>query len=193
MEKRKKGNKKGPKTTLIVCEGYTEENMAIREKNRRKISAVTILNMKGASPIEIIETAKRKFFEDGGYDKVFCIFDRDKHGSFTKALQEIQNLAGQKRKKDRIPIIAIVSNPCIEIWIMCHFELPQNTYCGSAKNVKSALKKHLPGYDENDSAVFRIIEIKQKQAIKNAKTLIKLNNDPLQKPFTDVHRFLELL
>ncbi|PJD95239.1 MAG: hypothetical protein CK425_08985 [Parachlamydia sp.] len=99
MEKRKKGNKKGHKTTLIVCEGYTEENMAIREKNRRKINAVTILNMKGASPIEIIDTAKRKFFEDGGYDKVFCIFDRDKHGSFTKALQEIQNLAGQKRKK----------------------------------------------------------------------------------------------
>ena len=40
MEKRKTGNKKGPKTTLIVCEGYTEENMVIREKNRRKISAI---------------------------------------------------------------------------------------------------------------------------------------------------------
>jgi hypothetical protein len=137
--------------------------------------------------------AKRKFFEDGGYDKVFCIFDRDKHGSFTRALQEVQNLAGQKRKKDRMPIVAIVSNPCIEIWIMCHFELPKTTYCGSAKNVKSALKKHLPGYDENDSTVFRIIESKQQQAIKNAKELTKSNNDPLQKPFTDVHRFLELL
>ena len=149
--------------------------------------------MKGCSPIEIIETAKRNFFEDGGYDKVFCIFDRDKHGSFTKALQEVQNLAGQKRKKDRIPIIAIVSNPCIEIWIMCHFELPKSTYCGSSKNVKTALKKHLPGYDENDSAVFRIIETKQQQAIKNAKALVKLNNDSLQKPFTDVHILLELL
>jgi hypothetical protein len=47
MEKRSKGNKKGPKTTLIVCEGYTEENMAIREKNRRRTTAITILNMKG--------------------------------------------------------------------------------------------------------------------------------------------------
>ena len=73
------------------------------------------------------------------------------------------------------------------------FRIAKKIYCGSAKNVKSALKKHLPGYDENDSAVFRIIEIKQQQAIKNAKALIKLNNDPLQKPFTDVHRFLELL
>jgi RloB-like protein len=115
MEKRKKGNKKGPKTTLIVCEGYTEENMAIREKNRRKISAITILNMKGSSPIEIIETAKRKFFEDGGYDKVFCIFDRDKHGSFTKALQEVQNLAGQRRKKDRIPIIIFLGSRCTRL------------------------------------------------------------------------------
>ncbi len=97
--------------------------------------------------------------------------DRDKHGSFTRALQEVQNLAGQKRKQDRIPIIAIVSNPCIEIWIMCHFELPKTTYCGSAKNVKSALKKHLPGYDENDSTVFRIIEIKQQQAFKMLKRL----------------------
>jgi|GEM_PF-5272868 len=56
MEKRKKGNKKGPKTVLIVCEGYTEENMVISEKNRRKINAVTIVNMKGSAPLEIIET-----------------------------------------------------------------------------------------------------------------------------------------
>ncbi|PJD95238.1 MAG: hypothetical protein CK425_08980 [Parachlamydia sp.] len=112
---------------------------------------------------------------------------------FYKGSPRNTKLSRPKKKKDRIPIIAIVSNPCIEIWIMCHFELPQNTYCGAAKNVKSALKKYLPGYDENDSAVFRIIEINQKQAIKNAKMLSKLNNDPLQKPFTDVHRFLELL
>ncbi len=193
MERRKKGHKKGPKTILVVCEGYTEENLVVREKNRRRISAITILNMKGGSPNEIIETAKRKFFEDGGYDKVFCIFDRDKHGSFTKVLQEVQHLSGHKQKRNRIPIIAIVSNPCIEIWIMCHFEIPINTYCGSSKSVKSALKQHLPGYDENDPAIFRIIEIKQPQAIKNAKHLARLNNDPLQKPFTDVHRFLELL
>lgn len=66
MERRKQGKKKGPKTILVVCEGYTEENMVVREKNRRKISAVTILNMKGSSPIELIETAKKKFFVDGG-------------------------------------------------------------------------------------------------------------------------------
>jgi hypothetical protein len=193
MEKRKKGHRKGSNATLVVCEGYTEENMVNREKNRRKISAMTIVNMKGGSPDEIVETAKRKFFEDGGYDKVFCIFDRDKHGSFTNALQEIQNLSGHKRKANRIPIMAIVSNPCIEIWIMCHFEMPKSTYCDSSKSVKAALKKHLPDYNENDPGIFRRIEVKQAQAIKNGKNLSKQNNDPLQKPFTDVHRFLELL
>lgn len=193
MEKRKKGNKRGNKAILVVCEGYTEENMVMREKNRRKISALTILNMKGSSPIEIIETAKKKFYDDAGYDKVFCIFDRDKHGSFTKALQEVQHLAGKRRKNERIPITAIVSNPCIEIWIMCHFEVPRNTYCGTSKSAKAALKQYLKGYDENDSSIFRMIEIKQPQAIKNAKALAKLNNDPLQKPFTNVHHFLEFL
>ncbi len=193
MKRRKKGNKKGPKTILVVCEGYTEENMVVREKNRRRISALTILNMKGSSPIEIIETAKRKFYEDAGYDKVFCIFDRDKHSSFTTALQEVQNLAGKKRKSDRIPIFAIVSNPCIEIWIICHFEVPHDKYCSSSKSVKTALKQHLGSYDENDAAIFRLIETKQLQAIKNAKLLAKQNNDPLQKPFTNVHEFLDLL
>lgn len=193
MEKRKQGNKKGPKTILVVCEGYTEENLVVREKHRRKISSITILNMKGSSPLDIIKTAKTKYFEDAGYEKVFCIFDRDKHGSFTTALQEVQNLSVKKRKGERIPIFAIVSNPCIEIWIMCHFELPKVTYCGSAKTVKLALKKHLPDYDENNPAIFRVIEIKQPQAIKNAKNLVKMNSDPLQKPYTDIHRFLELL
>lgn len=193
MEKRKKGTKKGPKTILIVCEGYTEENMATAEKNRRKISAMTILNMKGCSPLEIVQTAKKKYLEDGGYDKIFCIFDRDNHGSIKKALQEIRDLAGKKRKKERLPIIAIVSNPCIEIWIICHFELPTIEYCVSSKNVKSTLKKHLPNYEENDPAIFRMIESKQKQAIKNSKIITESNKDPLQKPYTNVYEFIESL
>lgn len=190
---RKKGCRKGPKAILVVCEGYTEENMVTREKIRRRLGGVTVLNMKGSSPIEIVETAKRKFVEDGGYDKVFCIFDRDKHGSFTKALQEVQKHSGRKRKKDRIPIIAIISNPCIEVWIMCHFQIPKSAHCSTSKSMKAAVKKYLPAYDENDPAVFRTIEPRQPQAIKNAKDLARQNSDPLQKPFTDVHRLLELL
>jgi hypothetical protein len=193
MEKRKRGHRKGPTTILVVCEGHTEENIATREKSRRKNSAITILNMKGASPEQIIEKAKNKFFEDGGYDKVFCIFDRDSHKSFTKAIQNVQNLSGHKRGKNRIPISAIVSNPCIEIWIMCHFEIPKNSYCGSAKSVKAALKEHLPKYDKNDPSILRMIENKQANAIKNAKHLFEHNDDPLIRPFTNVHHFLELL
>lgn len=193
MERRKKGHRKGPATVLVVCEGHTEENIATREKNRRKSSAITILNMKGASPEQIVKKAKDKFSEDGGYDQVFCIFDRDSHKSFTKALQDIQNLCGQKRGKKRIPLIAIISNPCIEVWIMCHFEIPKSTYCGSSKSIKTALKEHLPSYDKNDPKILQIIENKQPQAIKNAKSLSMQNNDPLEKPFTNVHQFLELL
>jgi len=121
------------------------------------------------------------------------IFDRDKHGTFSKALQNIKTLSGQKRKSNRVPIIAIVSNPCIEIWIMCHFEMPKQTYCESSKSVKSALKKYLPGYDENDPSIFQKIACKQMQAIKNAKVLISQNTDPLQKPFTNVHELVESL
>lgn len=193
MEKRKKGNRRGATTVLVVCEGHTEEIIATREKNRRKSSGITILNMKGAGPEQIVEKAKAKFFEDGGYDKVFCIFDRDSHKFFAKALDKVQQLSSHKRGKKRIPIVAIISNPCIEVWIMCHFAIPKSNESESPRSIKAALKKYLPDYDKNDPAKLKKIESYQQEAIKNAKLLLIRNSDPFKKPFTNVHQFLELL
>jgi len=71
MEKRKKGRRKSPEAILVVCEGYTEENLVLHQRNRKKLKGITILNTKGCSPNEIVEIAKRKYIEDDGYDAVY--------------------------------------------------------------------------------------------------------------------------
>jgi hypothetical protein len=46
------------------------------------------------------------------HDQVWCVFDRDEHPNFAKAI----DLA------DRHGINLAISNPCLELWVILHFE-----------------------------------------------------------------------
>lgn len=127
-------------------------------------------------------------------DKAYCFIDHDissvKDKQIVKAKQIINDAIGCKPK-------LIVSNPCFEVWLLCH-------YCYSTKNynkspdVEDELKKYIPKYEKTDPTIFEMTKDKIKDAINNAKRLEKYNIDNGEKihtstfcPSTEVYKAIE--
>lgn len=165
---------------LVVCEGETEVDYLCELARSLRIH-VHICKGDGTDPKSIVKTAKRKSKEDGvKYDKVFCVFDRDNDlSSFLEAIELCKS-----RK-----CIAIISNPCFELWPYLHFQIRDSGF-GSPQQMLKALKK-LPDFAEYDkdgvqifNATFHLIEI----ACKRASSLVsKQHDDPKEDPFTNIH------
>jgi hypothetical protein len=103
---------------LITCEGSKTEPNYFREacKDLGLTSAMVEVAGKecGSSPMSVCDYALARLKEDGSFDEVFCVFDRDTHQTFDAAVKKI---AGHSSKKLR----SIVSYPCFEYWVLLHF------------------------------------------------------------------------
>ena len=111
------------KRYLIVCEGTKTEPHYFHELLEAlniRPQMVRIAPNNGASPNRVVDHALSLYREDaeGGdaYDKVYCVFDRDRHTTFDAAVQRTKDLcdAGQTFE-------AITSTPCFEVWLLLHF------------------------------------------------------------------------
>ena len=165
---------------LVVCEGETEVDYLCELARSLRIH-VHICKGDGTDPKSIVNTAKRKSKEDGvKYDKVFCVFDRDNDlSSFLEAIELCKS-----RK-----FIAIVSNPCFELWPYLHFQIRESGFGGPQQMLK-ALKK-LPGlenYDKDGVQIFNATIHFIDMACKRASSLVsKQHDDPKEDPFTNLH------
>lgn len=165
---------------LVVCEGETEVDYLCELARSLRIH-VHICKGDGTDPKSIVNTAKRKSKEDGvKYDKVFCVFDRDNDlSSFLEAIELCKS-----RK-----FIAIVSNPCFELWPYLHFQIRESGF-GSPQQMLRALKK-LPGfenYDKDGVQIFNATIHFIDMACKRASFLVsKQHDDPKEDPFTNIH------
>lgn len=165
---------------LVVCEGETEVDYLCELARSLRIH-VHICKGDGTDPKSIVNTAKRKSKEDGvKYDKVFCVFDRDNDlASFLEAIELCKS-----RK-----FIAIVSNPCFELWPYLHFQVRESGF-GSPQQMLKALKK-CPSFAEYEkdgvqilADTHHLIDIACKNASKLAS---KQNDDPRKDSFTSIH------
>jgi hypothetical protein len=110
------------KELLVFVEGKrTEEDYLVfwQRAFRRQVS-VQIGETRGA-PITLVEAARvarrldkrgQKRGEGRAYDEIWCVFDVDEHPSLDSAIQ----MAAQNE------ISVAVSNPCIELWFILHFQ-----------------------------------------------------------------------
>jgi len=107
---------------LLFVEGKrTEEDYFVFWHRRlRERVRVTVDDFHGA-PLQLVERAiraKKKHASEQrrgrgrAYDEVWCVFDRDEHAHYTKAI-ELADANG---------IHVAISNPCIELWFILHFE-----------------------------------------------------------------------
>lgn len=177
--------------TLIVCEGKTEETyfgMVCRHYRLPTATVVVARASTKSAPIRVVQHAKDKNDEDGGYDKVFCVFDRDDHESFDRALGEIKKLASRKRKP--IPIVGVISIPCFEVWLLLHFEKTSAPF-GRCDDVIKHLNAYI-GYKKAhlDSHTPSELMARLEEALNNAAWLEENTASNGRNPFTRIHEVL---
>lgn len=68
---------------LIVCEGAKTEPLyfsKLRDALRLSHVNVRICGKEcGSSPLSIVDYALSEFEREGEYDRIFCVFDKDRH------------------------------------------------------------------------------------------------------------------
>ncbi len=107
---------------LVFVEGLRTEEMYLVEWHRRYRDQVRVtIDPYRAGPLQLVEravAAQRAEAYDArrgrgkDHDQIWCVFDWDEHPNFAAAV----DLAV------RHGIRLAVSNPCIELWFLLHFE-----------------------------------------------------------------------
>jgi hypothetical protein len=126
------------------------------------------------------------------YDKVFWIIDFDVINSETRltkkgvktAIQEFKEYCNKITKSYK-NIIVIINNPCLEYWILLHFE-KTSKYYETCDGVTKQLKKHLLEYNKSqsfytkqDNDIYLRLKPLLSKAISNAECLDKFDfNNP---------------
>lgn len=189
--RRKPGRKAPRSVTLIVCEGETEQ--AYFEAARIKYGLTTaevILaeNTVGSAPISVVNCAEERCGEPGGYDHIFCVFDRDDHESFDRARARIKTLA--ERKKKPLPIQEAISIPCFEYWVLLH-HVRTDAPLARCADAKAQVCLHMPDYEKANANSASLLMPKLDLALKNAKWVEGRAQENGYNPYTSVHHVCE--
>ncbi len=192
--RRRAGRKTPRSVTLIVCEGETEQEYFDAARIHYALSTAEVIvaeNTVGSAPISVVQCAEKKCAERGGYDKVYCVMDRDGHGSFDQARVAIKTLAGRTRKP--LPIEEAVSIPCFEVWVLLHFERADPPFTRCDDVIQRIRDKHMTNYEKADTAVVRQLMQRIDDAVANAEWLEGRAVTNNHNPFTSVHRVVQYL
>lgn len=155
---------------LIVCEGQKTEPNYFREiiyKYRINTANIMIDGTSGSSPKSIVEYAlglyRLEKKKGDAFDQVFCVFDKDSHGTYQwakifvdKTDRELRNeLIDEDTLSEEDDLITIFNAtttvPCFEYWLLLHFIYTTKPYASAGNNsscmcVINDLKTHIPNY-----------------------------------------------
>lgn len=171
---RRKRAKRSPyDMVLIVCEGEkTEPNYfraLIDDFRLNTANVVVAKNIGGSSPRAIVDFALKEYRKEKEYDRVYCVFDKDRHTTYDNAQDRIRRAKLGKGHS----IIAIASVPCFEFWLLLHFvyttkqfDIGHGSICA---NTIADLKRHIPNYAKGDVDTYQITRDKLDLAIDRSK------------------------
>ncbi len=193
---RGKQNRKTKRVILVSFEGKnkTENNYLNNYIDRDNNYNIQIVPGNETDPINLVNQTIKKVKDSGldlTYDKAYCIFDTDVDENKEKSIEEAIKIANENN------IIPIVSNPCVEVWFLLHYEYTTSKM--SNNEVINRLKRYNSHYKKNYN-IYKDIKSKTEEAIKNAKKLEKehiKNNTKLQSlessPYTEIYKLIEEL
>jgi len=169
---------------LIVCEGKKTEPNYFR--GFRVPKDVMEIQGLGENPSKLVQSAKI-FKEQGEYDQVWCVFDRD---SWTE--EDFNNAIHSAESYD---FKIAYSNEAFELWYVLHFDflnsgIPRKDY---RVKLTSLLGKK---YEKNSLTIYNDLIEKQIVAIKNAEKLLQQYEpqEPVKdNPSTTVHLLVQEL
>lgn len=174
---RKQGTRAPYPLLLIVCEGeQTEPNYFEEIRQTWRIPALNwaiLPSELGTGPEKVVEYAERKARQDGRWEEVYCVFDRDEHQHFADAISKTQTISGKLKTKGRegVPIsfTAISSDPCFELWYLIHFQ--PITREEHRDEIRQLLTKFVPGYTKGCKGMFNRTIADLEKACKHAELL----------------------
>jgi len=188
--------KRDPKhRILVVCEGKVTEPeyfKALQHNFRNRLVHVEIDKQAGV-PLTVVnraielnrqadEAATRNEDDNLRYNDVWCVFDVDEHPNLAEALE----LASKSR------VQVALSNPCIELWALLHFQ-DQNERI-HRHEAQHALKAFMPKYDK--ALDFPKMKAGYDKAVDRARVLQKraeTTGEPNRNPSTGVYLLTELI
>ncbi len=182
---------------LIVCEGgKTEPNYFSELKKAFRLSNANVrICGRGADPLSVVNFAIESFRQEPEFDRIYCVFDRDRHTTYDAALDKVRRTRLGKGTK----IFAIPSVPCFEFWLLLHFTYttkpfdapPGDSICS---RVIEELKKYLPEYQKGNYDIFNKIRDKLDNAITNARRVEQFHQtSATDNPSTLLHSLVEYL
>ena len=180
---------------LIVSEGeITEPNYfrALCNDVRLSSADVRICGKESDSPpsavykfaLEELERNLRDKTSDD-YDRVYCVFDRDKHDCYDRTLKTIHKKPTHKVEEKTAKVIAINSVPCFEFWVLLHFEYTDKPFENCASLEKQIKTKWATYSKKKTKDVYAELKDKTTIAIKNSKSILK--NSMSENPLTMIH------
>jgi Skp family chaperone for outer membrane proteins len=173
------------------------------KRNERQIS----VDLKPEIPQKkkLIDQYKKVVDLSKDYDKVFWIIDFDVIISETRKAKKGAQTVLQEFKKYYTDlennfqnIFVIINNPCLEFWILLHFQTTSK-YFDTCESATKELKKHLTNYEKSqsfytkqDNDIYLKLKPHLNNAILNAKKLESLDFDTPQTALSEMHIFFEL-
>ena len=195
--RRRRATKDPYDVILIVCEGAkTEPNYFDELKKVFRLSNANVrICGRGADPLSVVDFAIETFRREPEFDRVYCVFDRDRHTTYNAALDRVRRTRLGKGNK----IFAIPSVPCFEFWLLLHFTYttrPFDAPVGDSicSKVIEELKNHLPAYQKGQQDIFYKIQDKLDNAITNARCVEQFHQTSgTDNPSTLVYSLVEYL
>jgi hypothetical protein len=190
---RRRGPQREPyDSVLIVCEGgKTEPQYLDGLKQAYKLSSanIRVTSADGTDPVSIVRFAERMINNEGGYNRVYCVFDRNGHSNFAEAIGLTKQLGYQP----------IVSWPCFEIWVLLHFVYSTAPYNRTGSQsacdlVVREVKRHFAKYAKGHRGIYGDLEPQMNTAITHATKLAQYNTSTKSyNPSTAMHELVEYL
>lgn len=160
---------------FVFCEGESEVAYVSHLRTQYRVP-IQIIPRKSESNISVryIDNCKREYVTTDN-DKTFLMFDLDVDG----ILEHLQSIPDAE---------LLVSNPCIELWHLLHFEECHAELTQKACNRR--LAKHLERYEKGKLSLNERQQLSERtsEATARAKGLMPYNN-----PSTTIYRMIELL
>lgn len=155
---------------LFAAEGHncTERNYFRGFNADYKDVSIRYANGSSTDPVGLVNElikAMNSFdfsYEDG--DRAFCFIDADCNSTKDVQIEEARRIAIEYK------IQIIVSNPCFELWYICHFTGSPHHYSSSGSLIAD-MDSYIAGYEKSDPSIYEGLKDRMGDAIQNAEKL----------------------
>jgi len=196
MSRRQSAGRRPYDRVLIVTEGSETEPRYFRDlcaDPEYKLTSVDIDGSCDSDPMSVVDHGLKRFEEDGDYDRLYCVFDRDRHDEFDRAVEWLQNM----RENEGESVYWTFSIPCFEYWVLLHYENTASAYThpeAPCRQVVRDVRDHVQEYGKGMQELYDETKPHLDDALDRAQrrwTAAK-NADSLN-PSTKIHKLVTYL